>query len=101
MIDEGIIKLVIRSFVGSMEKEKENVLKLLLEFLSNEVYCVKIVCEKGVFVFFLSLVEDLEYFVLFNLVEDVFKCLEVVDENVEYLVVVGRFEFLLSRFCEG
>lgn len=101
MIGEGVTKLAINSLVGSTEKEKENALRLLIEFSDTEAYCAKIASEKGAFLLLSSLAENLEYPALSNLAEDVLKRLEVIDGNVEHLAAAGRFEPLLSRLCEG
>lgn len=101
MMEEGITKVAVQSLVGSTEKEKENALKLLIEFSSNRDYCAKIASEKGAFLLLSSLSENLEQPALSNLAEDMLKCLEMVDENVEGLAAAGRFEPLLSRLCEG
>ncbi|XP_074295015.1 U-box domain-containing protein 44-like isoform X2 [Silene latifolia] len=101
MIEGGITKLAVHSLVGSTEKEKENALKLLIEFSSDKDYCEKIASEKGAFVLLSSLAENLEQPALANLAEDLLRCLEMMDENVEHLAAAGRFEPLLSRLCEG
>ncbi|KAH9609727.1 hypothetical protein KSS87_012717 [Heliosperma pusillum] len=101
MIEEGITKLAVHSLVGSTEKEKENALKLLIEFSSNKDYCAKIASEKGAFLLLSSLAENFEQPTLSNLAEDLLRCLEMMDENVEHLAAAGRFEPLLSRLCEG
>ena len=103
MIEEGITKLAIKSLAGSTEKEKEkeNALRLLLEFTDNEAYCAKIASEKGAFLLLSSMAENLECPTLSNIAEDVLKRLEVIDENVEHSAAAGRFEPLLSRLCEG
>lgn len=101
MIGEGITKLAINSLGGSIEKEKEFALRLLVEFTDNEAYCAKIASEKGAFLLLSSLAENLEHPGLSNLAEEVLKRLEVIDENVEQLVAAGRLEPLLSRLCEG
>ncbi|XP_021715548.1 U-box domain-containing protein 44-like [Chenopodium quinoa] len=103
MIREGVTKLAIKSLAGSTEKEKEkeNALRLLIEFTDNEAYCAKIASEKGAFLLLSSMAENLECPTLSNIAEDVLKRLEVIDENVENSAAAGRFEPLLSRLCEG
>ncbi|KAJ8437943.1 hypothetical protein Cgig2_031459 [Carnegiea gigantea] len=101
MLGEGITKLAINSLAGNSEEEKENALKLLLEFSRDEAYRAKIASEKGAFLLLSSVAENLEHPALSHLAEDVLKHLEMVDENVEHLAAAGRFEPLLSRLCEG
>lgn len=101
MLEEGITRLAIHSLVGSSEKEREYAVKLLLDFTSDEAYCVKIASEKGALVFLSSMAENLEYPALSNLAEEVLKQIEAVEDNIQLLAVAGRFEPLLSRLREG
>ena len=101
MLGEGITKLAINSLAGNSEEEKENALKLLLEFARDEAYRGKIASEKGAFLLLSSVAENLEHPILSHLAEDVLKHLEMVGENVEHLAAAGRFGPLLSRLSEG
>ncbi|GMG98350.1 hypothetical protein Nepgr_000190 [Nepenthes gracilis] len=101
MFGEGITRLAIRSLVGSTEKERECALKLLLEFSSDEAYCVKIASEKGALVLLSSMAGNMEHPALSNLAEELLKRLELVEENVQHLAAAGRYEPLIKRLCGG
>lgn len=101
MVEEGITRLGIHSLVGSSEKEREYAVKLLLDFTSDEAYCVKIASEKGALVFLSNMAANLEHPALSNLAEEVLKQIEAVEDNIQILAVAGRFEPLLSRLREG
>ena len=45
--------------------------------------------------------ENLEYPTLSNLVEEVLKSMEEIDENIQQLAAAGRFRPLLTQLCEG
>ncbi|CAI0540667.1 unnamed protein product [Linum tenue] len=47
---EGVSRLAIHSLIGTSEKEREYVVKLLLEFTNDEDYCIKITSEEGALV---------------------------------------------------
>ncbi|XP_059660878.1 U-box domain-containing protein 44-like isoform X3 [Cornus florida] len=101
MLEEGITRLAIHSLTGSLEKEREFAVKLILEFSSDETYCKKIASEKGALVLLSSLAGNLEYPAVSNLAEEVLKMMERVEDNIQHLAAAGRFEPLLSRLCEG
>lgn len=101
MLEEGITRLAIRSLIGSSEKEREHAVKLLLEFCSDEACCTKIASEKGALVLLSSMAENLECPALSNLAEDVLLQMERIEDNVQHLAAIGRFEPLLIRLCEG
>lgn len=101
MLEEGVTRLAIHSLIGSSEKEKENAVKLLLEFSRDETYCTTIASEKGALVLLSSMAGNLEQPALSNLAEEVLKHMERVEDNVQHLAAAGRFEPLLSRLCEG
>uniref|UniRef100_A0A5B7C122 RING-type E3 ubiquitin transferase n=1 Tax=Davidia involucrata TaxID=16924 RepID=A0A5B7C122_DAVIN len=101
MLEEGITRLAIHSLIGSSEKEREYAVKLLLEFSSDEAYCVKIASEKGALVLLSSMAGNLEHPALSKLAEEVLKQMERVEDNIQHLAAAGRFEPLLSRLCEG
>ncbi|KAK3035462.1 hypothetical protein RJ639_032887, partial [Escallonia herrerae] len=101
MLEEGISRLAIHSLIGSSEKEREYGVKLLLEFSSDETYCVRIASEKGALVLLLSMAGNLEHPALSNLAEEILKRMERMEDNVQHLAAAGRFEPLLSRLCEG
>ncbi|XP_042385573.1 U-box domain-containing protein 43-like [Zingiber officinale] len=101
MLEEGIIKLVIRSLIGRSEMEKEYALKLLLEFSNELDYCTKIALEKGALVLLSSIAENPDYPTLSNLAEEVLANLEKVEDNVQHLAMAGRFQPLVTRLCSG
>ncbi|KAK3019279.1 hypothetical protein RJ639_004228 [Escallonia herrerae] len=101
MLEEGITRLAIHSLIGGSEKEREYGVKLLLEFSSDETYCVRIASEKGALVLLLSMAGNLEHPALSNLAEEILKRMERMEDNVQHLAAAGRFEPLLSRLCEG
>lgn len=101
MLEEGTTRLAIHGLIGSSEKERENAVKLLLEFSSDEACCTKIASEKGALVLLSSIAGNLEHPALSNLAEEVLKQMEKMEDNVQHLAAVGRFEPLLTRLCEG
>ncbi|XP_077233076.1 U-box domain-containing protein 43-like [Tasmannia lanceolata] len=101
MFEEGLTRLAIHSLAGSLEKEKEYAVKLLLEFSSDESYCANLASQRGALVLLSSMAENLEHPTLSNLAEEVLKNLEKVEGNVQHLAAAGRFRPLLSRLCEG
>lgn len=101
MLGEGITRLAIHGLIGSSEKEREYAVKLLLEFSSDEAYCIKLASEKGALVLLSSMAGDVEHPSLSNLAEEVLKQLGRVEANVQHLASAGRFEPLLSRLHEG
>ncbi|KAK2988763.1 hypothetical protein RJ640_025922 [Escallonia rubra] len=101
MLEEGITRLAIHSLIGGSEKEREYGVKLLLEFSSDETYCVRIASEKGALFLLLSMAGNLEHPALSNLAEEILKRMERVEDNVQHLAAAGRFKPLLSRLCEG
>ncbi|KAJ7964202.1 RING-type E3 ubiquitin transferase [Quillaja saponaria] len=101
MLEAGITRLAIHSLTGRSEKERENAVKLLLEFCSDEEFCTKIASEKGALVLLSSMAGNLEHPSLSNLAEEVLKQMERVEGNVQHLAAAGRFEPLLTRLCEG
>lgn len=101
MLEEGAIKLGIHSLIASSEKERENAVKLLLEFSGEEACCTRIASEKGALVLLSSMAGNMEHPALSNLAEKVLKRMEMVEDNVLQLAVSGRFEPLLVRLCEG
>ncbi|XP_043701306.1 U-box domain-containing protein 44-like isoform X2 [Telopea speciosissima] len=101
MLEEGATRLAIHSLIGSSEKERENAVKLLLEFSSDEAYCAKMASEKGALVLLSSMAGNLEYPAISNLTEEILKRMERVEENVQHLAAAGRFQPLLTRLCHG
>ncbi|KAH7672611.1 Zinc finger RING/FYVE/PHD-type protein [Dioscorea alata] len=101
MLEEGLSRLAIRSLNGSSEKEREYALNLLLQFSHDRGYCAKLASEKGALVLLSSLAENLQYPRLSNMAEEVLKNMEKEEDNVQHLAVVGRFQPLLNRLCEG
>lgn len=101
MLEEGIIKLVIRSLTGRSEMEKEYALKLLLEFSNELDCCAKIALEKGALVLLSSVAENPDYPTLSNLAEEILENLEKVEDNVQHLAMAGRFQPLVTRLCSG
>ncbi|XP_010264614.1 PREDICTED: U-box domain-containing protein 44-like [Nelumbo nucifera] len=101
MLEEGTIRLAIRSLIGRSEKEREYAVKVLLEFSNDESCCVKIASEKGALVVLSSMAGNLEHPGLSNLAEEILKRMEKVEDNVESLAAAGRFQPLLTRLCKG
>lgn len=101
MLGEGITRLAIHSLIGTSEKEREYAVKLILEFTSDDAYCIKIASEKGALVLLSSMAGNLEHPSLSNLAEEVLRRLESVEDNIQPLAAAGRFEPLLTRLCEG
>lgn len=101
MLEEGITRLAIHGLIGSSEQEREYAVKLLLEFSSEEAYCVRIASEKGALVLLTSMADNLEHPALSKLAEEVLRLMERVEDNIQHLAVAGRFEPLLARLCEG
>lgn len=101
MLEEGITRLAIHGLIGSAEKEKEYAVRLLLDFSSDEAFCVQITSAKGALVLLSSMADSLENPSLSNLAEEVLKRLERVENNVEHLAIAGRFEPLLKQLREG
>ncbi|KAL5580728.1 hypothetical protein UlMin_013170 [Ulmus minor] len=101
MLEEGTTRLAIHSLIASSEKERENAVKLLLEFSSDEACCIKIVSEKGALVLLSSMAGNLEHPVLSNLAEEVLKRMERMEDNIQHLAASGRFDPLLRRLYEG
>lgn len=101
MLEEGMLRLAIRSLNVSSEKEREYALKLLLEFSTDEGYCTKIALEKGALVLLSSMAGNVEHPTLSNLAEEILKNMETVEENIQHLAIAGRFQPLLTRLYEG
>ncbi|KAJ0983904.1 hypothetical protein J5N97_002260 [Dioscorea zingiberensis] len=101
MLEEGLSRLAVRSLNGSSEKEREYALSLLLQFSQERGYCAKIASEKGALVLLSSMAGNLELPKLSNMAEEVLKNMEREDDNVQHLAVVGRFQALLTKLCEG
>lgn len=101
MLEEGVTKSVIHSLIGNSEKEKEYAVKLLLEFCNDEAYCKSVASEKGALVLLSSMTGNLELPALSNLVDEVFKKMERIEEIVQPLAAAGRFEPLINRLCQG
>lgn len=101
MLEEGTTKLAIHSLIASSEKERECAVKLLLEFSSDEVCCIKIASEKGALVLLSSMEGNLDHPALSNLAEEVLKRIENISENIQHLAAAGRFEPLLRQLFEG
>lgn len=101
MLEGGVTRLAIHGLIGSSEKEREYAVKLLLEFTSDEAYCIKIASEKGALVLLSSMAGNLEFPALSKLAEEVLKRMERLEDNIQPLAAAGRFEPLLTRLCEG
>ena len=101
MLAEGITRSAIHGLIGSSEKEREFAVRLLLDFSSDEDFCIKIASEKGALVLLSCMADNLENPSLSHLAEEVLKRIEKVEQNVEHLAVAGRFEPLMKRLCEG
>ncbi|XP_027111261.1 U-box domain-containing protein 44 [Coffea arabica] len=101
MLAEGITRSAIHGLIGSSEKEREFAVRLLLDFSSDEDFCIKIASEKGALVLLSCMADNLENRSLSHLAEEVLKRIEKVEQNVEHLAVAGRFEPLMKRLCEG
>ncbi|KAK9128032.1 hypothetical protein Syun_016829 [Stephania yunnanensis] len=101
MLEEGVIKFAVHGLIGRSESERENAVRLLLEFSRDEACCIKIACEKGALVLLLSMAGSLEHPSLCNLAEEVLKTMEKVEGNVQHLANAGRFEPLLDRLHHG
>ncbi|XP_057955140.1 U-box domain-containing protein 44-like [Malania oleifera] len=101
MLEDGITRLAIHSLTGSLEKEREYAVKLLLEFSSDDAYCANIASVKGALLLLSSMAGDQEYPAVSNLAEEVLKKMERVEDNVQHLAAAGRFEPLINRLCEG
>lgn len=82
------------------QRNRENVVKFLL-FSSDEACCTKIASEKGALVLLSSIAGNLEHPALSNLAEEVLKQMENLEDNVQHLASVRRFEPFLTRLCEG
>ncbi|KAK4278566.1 hypothetical protein QN277_016397 [Acacia crassicarpa] len=101
MLEGSITRLAVHSLTGSSEKEREYAVKLLLEFCSDEAYCIGVASEKGALVLLTSMAGNLEFPALSKLAEEVLRQLERVEDNVQRLAASGRFEPLLSRLHGG
>ncbi|WOL18652.1 U-box domain-containing protein 44-like [Canna indica] len=99
MLEQGTIRVAIRSLTGWSEIEKEYALKILLEFSGDVNCCTKIALEKGALVLLASMVGNPDYPTLSNLAEEVLKNLEEVEDNVQHLAMAGRFQPLITRLC--
>ncbi|KAH9311648.1 hypothetical protein KI387_026683, partial [Taxus chinensis] len=100
MVEAGVSKLAIKSLTGSLEKEKEYAVKLLLDFSREREFCSRIASEKGSLLLLCGMAGNTENPTLSNLAEETLRKMEEIEENVQQLAAAGRFQPFLTHLCE-